>query len=204
MSDNNIPLEIQMEIIQRIPDIKSVIRCRSVSKAWKSMIDSKEFVTAHTLRHPAKPHLLIRKRDCNDGQVKYVSIVDDDTFPNQKVSVFVPDSVNKFSPDSKIVGSSHGLFCVYDDKMSNVVIWNPSLRKTVDIAVPNVSREKSYRTIVGFGVCPGNLDPKLVKIRYVSDWSKLKDVNTSTQVEVFTLSSSGGIWRSPLKLQCPS
>nr|XP_043632991.1 F-box protein At3g07870-like [Erigeron canadensis] len=201
MSDN-LPIEMQMEIIQRIPDIKLVAHYRFVSKAWKSVIDSNEFVAAHALRHQANDRLLIRTRDRRDGKVKYVSIVDDDTFPNQKVSVFVPDSVNKFSHDSIIVGSCHGLFCLYDDKTSTAAIWNPAIRKIIDVAVPNMIREKYYRTFVGFGLCPDNLEPKLVKITYVSDWSKLEDVNTSTQVEVFTL-SSGGIWRSPLSGNVP-
>nr|XP_043632990.1 F-box/kelch-repeat protein At3g23880-like [Erigeron canadensis] len=135
--------------------------------------------------------------------VKYVSIVDDDTFPHQKVSDdFVPDSVNKFRHDSIIVGTSHGLFCVYEEKTSTAVIWNPCIRKTVVIAVPNLLPEKYYWTVVGFGVCPRNLDPKLVKISYVSAFGRLKDVNASTQVEVFTL-SSGGTWRSPLSINLP-
>nr|XP_043635121.1 putative F-box protein At1g47730 [Erigeron canadensis] len=201
MSDN-IPFDIQTEIIQRIPDTKTVIRYRSVSKAWKSVIDSKEFVAAHALRYQARPHLLIRKRDCSDGRVKYVSIVDDDTFPNQKVSVFVPDLVNKFSHNSEIVGSCFGLFCLYDDKTSTAVIWNPAIRKTFASKVPKVSREWYYTTTIGFGVCPQNLDPKLVKIAYAYDLSRLHDLNASTQVEVFTL-SSGGTWRSPLCSNLP-
>ncbi|GJW60406.1 ribonuclease H-like domain-containing protein, partial [Tanacetum coccineum] len=41
MSDN-IPFDIQTEIIKRAP-VKSVIRFRTVSKSWKSLIDSSEF-----------------------------------------------------------------------------------------------------------------------------------------------------------------
>ena len=39
MSDN-IPFEIQTEIIKKVPDIKSLIRFRAVSKPWKSLIDT--------------------------------------------------------------------------------------------------------------------------------------------------------------------
>nr|XP_043634247.1 uncharacterized protein LOC122605376 [Erigeron canadensis] len=223
MSDS-IPFEVQTEIILRIPDTKSLIRYRSVSKAWKSVIDSKEFVTAHTLRHHQahnRYHLLIKTLDCegcedctgdnpiskhcdycNYTPVKYMSIVDDDeTFPHQKVSVFAPDSVHKFSRDLEIIGTSHGLFFLYEYGMDTALIWNPCIRKTVAILVPDKS-ERYYRTTIGFGVCPQNLDPKLVKITYAYDLRKLQDFNASTQAEVFTL-SSGGTWRSPLSSNLP-
>nr|XP_043616238.1 putative F-box protein At3g16210 [Erigeron canadensis] len=211
MSDN-ISFEIQMEIIERIPDIKWVIQYRSVSKAWKSVIDSKKFVTAHTLRHHQahnnRHHLLIRTQDCQDCKgctgtrpisehcidtpVKYFSIVDDDvTFPHEKVSV--PDSVEElFRYEAVIVGVCHGLFCLYEYSRT-AVIWNPSLTKTVVIPVSNVDR---CMTDVGFRVCPRNLDPKLVKI------TRVDDVNVGPQVEVFSL-SSGGTWRSPLGSNVP-
>nr|XP_043633937.1 F-box protein At4g22390-like [Erigeron canadensis] len=200
MSDN-IPLEIQMDIIQRFPDTKSLIRCRSVSKAWKSVIDSKDFVAAHTLRHQAhNQHLLIRTEtrcdvyfpiDENRPEVKYLSIADDETVPPQNHVVFVPDSVKKFH---SVIGTAYGLFALFLSKPDTVVIWNPFIRKTVEIPVPC---EK--HNVFGFGVCPRNLDPKLVKITFDS---QLQDGSTGTQVEVFSL-SSGGTWRSPLSSNVP-
>nr|XP_043634200.1 F-box/kelch-repeat protein At3g23880-like [Erigeron canadensis] len=222
MSDN-IPFELQTEIIRRIPDTKSLIQFRSVSKAWKSVIDSKEFVKAHTLRHHQahnRHHLLIRTKDCegcedctgdipiskhcdhcNYTPVEYYSIVDDESFPHQKVSVFVPDLVEEFSDNSVTIVTSHGLFCFYEYGMDSAVIWNPCIRKTVAIPVPDKSG-RYYTTTIGFGVCPQNLEPKLVKITYVDDLSRLQDVNASTQVEVFTL-CSGGTWRSRLSGNLP-
>ncbi|KAJ0818201.1 putative F-box domain-containing protein [Helianthus annuus] len=47
MSDN-VPFEIQEEIIKRLP-VKSLIRFRSVSKSWKSLIDSSNFITHYRL-----------------------------------------------------------------------------------------------------------------------------------------------------------
>nr|XP_043632988.1 TMV resistance protein N-like [Erigeron canadensis] len=166
------------------------------SRAWKSVIDSKDFVTAHTLCHEANHHLLIIKawKSVIDSKVNYVSVVDDDTFPHQKVNVFVPDSIEKFSNDLEI---NH-----YCPVTSIAIIWNPCIRKTVAIAIPNVFRKRHLSTVVGFDVCPRNLDPKLVKITYVSDLGRLGYANTGAQVEVFTL-SSGGTWRSPLSSNLP-
>ncbi|GJS20103.1 probable galacturonosyltransferase 7 isoform X2 [Tanacetum coccineum] len=49
MSDN-IPFEIQMEIIKKVPDVGSLIRFRSVSKPWKSFIDSPQCIAGSGVR----------------------------------------------------------------------------------------------------------------------------------------------------------
>ncbi|KAJ0449535.1 putative F-box domain-containing protein [Helianthus annuus] len=75
MSDN-VPFEIQEEIIKRLP-VKSLIRFRSVSKSWKSLIDSSNFITHYRSQHQ---HLLLY----NYQSVVYpkcLSIVDDNTSP---------------------------------------------------------------------------------------------------------------------------
>nr|XP_043615659.1 F-box/kelch-repeat protein At3g23880-like [Erigeron canadensis] len=183
MSDN-IPFEIQMEILERIPDVKSLIQFRSVSKAWKSMIDSKDFITAHTLRRHTTPHHLLFLKTADCCKV----CIEDCEF----------NKVNKIDDDSIILGSSHGLFCLYEPEVNTVVIWNPSIRKTVATKIPNLRVDKCYETVVGFGVCPRNLDPKIVKITYPSV-VLITNENFSTQVEVFT----GGTWRIPLSSNLP-
>ncbi|GKE57425.1 probable galacturonosyltransferase 7 isoform X2 [Tanacetum coccineum] len=54
MSDN-IPFDIQMEIIKRVSNVKSLIQLRSVSKLWKSFIDSSDFINGYGSRH-TQPH----------------------------------------------------------------------------------------------------------------------------------------------------
>ncbi|KAI3822971.1 hypothetical protein L1987_10574 [Smallanthus sonchifolius] len=79
----NIPFEIQVEITKRTP-VKSLIRFRSVSKRWKSVINSSEFISAHSVNQTQQHHLLVRYKV--DFKEKYVMIVDDDSFPNLKFS----------------------------------------------------------------------------------------------------------------------
>ncbi|GKA60231.1 putative F-box protein, partial [Tanacetum coccineum] len=135
MSDN-IPFEIQIEIMKRLP-IKPLLQFRLVSKAWKSLIDSSEFIAAyqHTER---QHHLLVR----DDFEQNYVCVADDDTFPNQKVTLTVPTSVTQFYKP-EILGSSQGLFCLYyspreprDFGTRTAVIWNPTIKKSIAIDVP--------------------------------------------------------------------
>ncbi|KAJ0647118.1 putative F-box domain-containing protein [Helianthus annuus] len=186
MSDN-VPFEIQEEIIKHLP-VKSLIRFRSVSKSWKSLIDSSNFITHYTSQ---QQHLLVYIRRYG-SEAKYVSIVDDNTFPEQRVSVTLPPLVKMLESYRKI-GSSHGLLCLYND--GKLVIWNPSIRKAVAVVVPNVVDAKMFNTELGFGVCRETSDPKVVKIRYMKRFADLEIVTSIPwQVEVFTLSTWE--WRS--------
>ncbi|GKE05675.1 F-box domain containing protein [Tanacetum coccineum] len=69
-----------------------------------------------------------------------------------------------------------------------VVLWNPSIRKSVGIPVPNVFDSPNEYTRIGFGVCLDTNDPKLVKINVVETPSICWDV------QVFTLSSR--VWKT--------
>ncbi|XP_076882904.1 uncharacterized protein LOC143531509 [Bidens hawaiensis] len=180
----NIPLDIQVEIIKRLLPAKSLIRFRSVSKQWKSLIDSSEFITDHSVNQ-AQPHRLLIKYaiDSQYDRYHYVSIVDDDSFPQPKAPIYSPTLIRIMITGSLRI-LSHGLVCSYGlysvgkDRMMLMVLWNPSIRKSVGIELPT-----DDSIVVGFGVCPQTSDIKIVNIT-PDNW----------QVEVFTLSSRA--WRS--------
>ncbi|GKC31373.1 F-box domain containing protein, partial [Tanacetum coccineum] len=68
-------------------------------------------------------------------------------------------------------------------------IWNPSIRKSVSILIPNVLKDTNgdRYTVIGFGVCPDDTsDPKLVKINVNATYTWV--------VEVFTLSTR--VWQT--------
>ncbi|KAF5796749.1 putative F-box domain-containing protein [Helianthus annuus] len=177
-----IPLEIQSEIFKKLP-VKSLIQLRSVSKTWKSLIDSSAFIASYSSQ---QRHLLAY----HDREHRYDSIVDDDTFPNKKVTVTIPVNQQK---DYDIIGCSHGLLCLYGEfgryvPRCKAIIWNISVRKAVTVVVPKmgVGLHKAF----GFGVCCGTCDPKIVKITYNDT-----ELMTSNRwhAEVFSLST--GAWR---------
>ncbi|MFS8015819.1 putative F-box domain-containing protein [Helianthus anomalus] len=168
MSDH-IPFEIQSEIMNMLP-AKSLIRFRSVCKSWKSLIESSDFITGYSGQHQ---HLLVRYIECEPD---YVSIiVDDDTFPRQKVSVTVPRS----------------LIC-----LNIIEQLAPLTACCAAVVLPNVPDNQIYGTVLGFWVCGETNDPKIVKINCMKDLWGVEDVAyVPWQVEVFTLST--GAWRSP-------
>ncbi|KAJ0568609.1 putative F-box domain-containing protein [Helianthus annuus] len=205
MSDN-IPFEIQSEIIKRLPVI-SLIQFRTVSKPWKSLIDSSPFINHYSTQNKQKQRLLVTYDDPLDSETKYVSIADeDDTFPHQKLSYSFPLLANVLQ-HSSIIGTSHGLVCLYgsdDSGKDMAVVCNLSIRKAVGVIVPNLPSGTTYGIVVGFGVCGETTDPKIVKITYVIDrWIDIESVSSIPwQVEVFTLST--GAWRAPYSNSLPS
>nr|GEX65951.1 hypothetical protein [Tanacetum cinerariifolium] len=170
---NHIPFEIQEQIIQKLP-VKSLIKSRSISKPWKSLIDSSKFIADYNVCE-AKPKCLFINYKEDDDQYyddnpnQFISIIDDDSFPQHKFAVPLPIPVNSRKDFGliEVVGSSHGLICFYgidhDAATMMTINWNLSIRKSVGFHVPNLYIEP-YRTIIGFGVCPHTIDPKFIKI----------------------------------------
>ncbi|MFS8031063.1 putative F-box domain-containing protein [Helianthus anomalus] len=187
----DIPFEIQAEIMKRLP-VRSLIQFRSVSKQWKSLIDSSDFISHYSSQ---QQHLLTRYVNLGSLHPTYLSIVDDHTFPRHRVSLTVPLPVNLLT-NYDIIGTSCGLLCLYSSYQKGrngpvsgsgmAVIWNLAIRKFVAVGVRNVM----FRTVLGFGVCRESADPKIVKITCRGDGEDVESV-----VEVFTLSSRA--WRNP-------
>nr|XP_043616236.1 uncharacterized protein LOC122588169 [Erigeron canadensis] len=160
-----IPLEIQAEILKRLP-LEPLLRCRTVSKSFKSLIDSQDFIVSYCVDHPQIDYRYILRYQIpyeprlNDDPVddKYLTCFDNDDddymysepgFSHHDFFIHpIPSLIKKIEPHSKAVGSSHGLLCFsgsyYEnpDRFSNetemVVLWNVSLRKSVGIRVPDI------------------------------------------------------------------
>lgn len=190
MSDNIPPLDIQMEIIKYVSDPKSLIQFRSVSKQWKSFIDSSEFFKGYGDRHTQPLSNILSYKD-EVWHDNYISFVDDNIEPfmvQQQQGQFVVSSFLKKFDMRKVVGVCEGLLCLYglhrgDGKMI-FVIWNPSIGKSVGIhALWLTSRHSGYALAFGFGVCPIGKDPSIVT--FISSGWEIRAM-------VFTLSS--GVW----------
>ncbi|GKA01420.1 probable galacturonosyltransferase 7 isoform X2 [Tanacetum coccineum] len=193
MSDN-IPFDIQMEIVKKVSNLKSLIQFRSVSKLWKSFIDGSEFINGYGVHHTQPhSHILSYRIDSHymDYELKYICLVEDniETFKvqQQDIAPFVVSPLLKEYQIRSFVGACHGLLCLYcfrpEDK-DILVIWNPSIGKSFGIALPECDLQTFKQTSYGFGVCPVTNDPTVVKFVCAD--------NMPWHVEVFTLSS--GVW----------
>ncbi|XP_076900255.1 putative F-box protein At3g16210 [Bidens hawaiensis] len=185
---NYLPLEIQEQIMKWLP-VKSLIQFRSVSKTWKSYIDSAGFVASYSSN---KQHIWVQYYDEEIREEIYLSIVDDDTFALNRV--YLPPL--RLPDYTKCIGCSDGLLCFY--KVGGTAfLWNPSIRERFHVDVPIVANGFIHDVVLGFGVCPETNDLKIVKITCVenvfADDLELEEEEVN-KVDVWTLSTRA--WRS--------
>ncbi|GJV18893.1 F-box domain containing protein [Tanacetum coccineum] len=126
MSDN-IPLDIQMEIMQRLP-VNSLLQFRTISKTWKSFINGRNFLVSYGVSL-TQPSRFLVSYALGTGEVFAWIVV----FFSYKFAA----------------------------------LWNPSIRKSVGVAVPyDPSKACIEKIAFGFGVHPKTLDPTIIKISY--------------------------------------
>ncbi|KAF2293490.1 hypothetical protein GH714_002229 [Hevea brasiliensis] len=93
---------------------------------------------------------------------------------------------------------TYGVFClsygVYGKYTDGAALWNPSVRKIVNIPCPNVKFTSLgfYKHLLGFGFDSATDDYKLVRIVYLPD-SNFKFDKIPPLVEIYSLRSRG--WR---------
>lgn len=189
---------IIIDILHRLP-VKTLLRCTAVSKSWYSLITSNEFISSH-MKYAASskkvaPSLLLRR--CIKSSERYELYSDNESFTRFATLEFPFRSMNAFFT---IVGSCNGLLCLSDDRvyfMNTIILWNPSIKKSVLLPKPNMiySSYGSFIQCLGFGFDPVGNDYKVVRITYV-------DLPNKPQIEVYKLSS--GVWQdmSFLELGC--
>ncbi|XP_050283006.1 F-box/kelch-repeat protein At3g23880-like isoform X2 [Quercus robur] len=153
MSDY-LPEEVVLQILCRLP-VKSLIRFRSVSKSWNSLITTSAFIDSHltqSLSLPSNSNKLI----VSQHDVCYKFIHDDDNDSDssfhQFQNVVLPLSFSYL----RLIGSVNGLFCLCEEEQ--IILWNPCIRKF--ITLPKTNSE----VINGFGFDARTNDYKVVSI----------------------------------------
>ncbi|GJZ20184.1 putative pentatricopeptide repeat-containing protein [Tanacetum coccineum] len=160
--------------MKRTPTI-SLIRFRSVSKQWKSLIDSSKFIKDHSqYQHRILARYMLESdSDLECECFSFIKNDNDDVFPNQKSSLTLPLLISSFN-DIKMYNSVNGFlrFKGYIDsfKTSFAVFWNPTVGKSVSIKIPH-----GLWSYIGFGFCPYTFDPKLVVINIAYDTFRCED-----------------------------
>ncbi|CAH9120403.1 unnamed protein product [Cuscuta epithymum] len=185
MSD--IPLEVVADFLSRVPAM-SLLRFRCVSKQWRSIIDSPEFIKMHlnrTLYTKSDRKLILRS--C------YLYSADFDGLDNTNVAHYVKleHPCKPREVGTVFVGSCHGLLCLdggVEDKC--ILLWNPTTRKHFRLPPSKFERPmESFckRTMVfGFGYDKASDDYKVLRI--------LQSYYMDSEVQVFSMKSKA--WRT--------
>ncbi|GLU15700.1 hypothetical protein SLE2022_321700 [Rubroshorea leprosula] len=181
-------LDLIVDILSRLP-VKDLLRFRCVSKTFRSLIDSSDFVKLH-LNRSVTSHtnhtLILSKHDLRVADLA---------------------SLNSFSrlqhplmgDDLNILGSCNGLLCI-SNILDDMAVWNLSMKKY--IILPSLSLGSYDLYVFGFGYDSVNDDYKVVRITQ-SGGKEGKPLES--EVKVLSMGRKG--WRRiediPYVLPCP-
>ncbi|KAK1356570.1 F-box domain-containing protein [Heracleum sosnowskyi] len=158
-----LPCELIGEILCLLP-VKTLLRCRCVSKQWCSIVDSTYFVQKH---HKASIQMnsggIIMKGVENFVLVDYESLHDD-----VAAAIEITDPLKTLLSCAELVGSANGLVCLWENLPNIIYLLNPSTRKCkrlplVPVEFPSCFN-KIEKCVCGFGYDQLSDDYKVVKI----------------------------------------
>ncbi|GJW02665.1 hypothetical protein Tco_1561521 [Tanacetum coccineum] len=143
-----------MDIMNRLP-VKSLHQFRVVLKQRKFSIDSFDFIRNYGCRERNTCCFNLSYRHNNQG---YINSFDENLgFRN------FDSNLNVFT--LKLVASSGGVWCFSYLENSILPNWNPSIKKSVGISVPNYALQPdSPKMIFGFGIRLVTLEATILKI----------------------------------------
>ncbi|KAL4376879.1 hypothetical protein GQ457_02G032530 [Hibiscus cannabinus] len=157
MSDY-LPEVVVLEILKRLP-VKSLLRFRSVSWTWNSLICGPSFISTHLQSSLSNntPFFLIHYGET--GKDNYSFHYDNDGFDELK-QLQLP--VFDCSSRTAVLDSCNGLICLilFHCEILNFVIWNPSIQKY--IFLPQLSISEDAELKFGFGFDSRTNDYKLL------------------------------------------
>ncbi|KAK1367961.1 hypothetical protein POM88_034053 [Heracleum sosnowskyi] len=166
-----LPAHLVLEILFRTP-VKSLVRCKCVSKSWFALIHDSTFIQMHLEFHTSRNKLLIcdicyddksvLKNACGDYSHKLIALlgVIGPPIPLLRVDIHFTDRPNypkkinfpDFSKRMILAGSINGIVCLaHCEEMSErfVVLWNPGINYWNPIGLVE---SKSWEFMsVGFG-----------------------------------------------------
>lgn len=205
---SHLPLEIAELILSRVPVI-SLLRFRTVCKAWRSLIGSPAFIQLHfknyTLSSSTPHHFIVHStvkseseyRDFDDDNLITLHIQDPPR--NDFISLNFSSSLGKddkasippLSNLALIASPSNGIVCVLVILASGddlTYLWNPATRTSKRLPPHTLHLDGVHESIsLGFGFDPIANDYKVV--RFLSFF----DQKWNITVEVYSVNR--GCWR---------
>ncbi|XP_024983443.1 F-box/kelch-repeat protein At3g06240-like isoform X2 [Cynara cardunculus var. scolymus] len=150
MSRTLFPEEVLEQILIRL-SVKDLIRCRSVSKSWLSLISDPNFVKGHLKNS--------HNRDRNDDGIGNRRIVMSIIPCCYRHRLYERDDIFFDARECHLFGSANGLVCV-SPSHSEILLVNPETREVNKLKNPHIP-EIGY-LIGGFGYDPSTDDYKVV------------------------------------------
>ncbi|KAL6283261.1 hypothetical protein ACE6H2_014190 [Prunus campanulata] len=210
----SLPEEIIQHILIRLP-VKSLIKCTSVCKTWRSMIINQSFIRAHLsttvdFANQNDVDLLLLHRisgssSRNNYQNTFIHKVEDEVHSvhhdkqafDEYSEIEFPIAAKKNYGNShiRVLGTCDGLifFAYYIPCYAyNFIICNPAIKKSVTLPNPGITfptQGVKDGASIGFGFDATTNDYKVMRVVTL-----LYEDGTPTLAEVYSLAT--GTWRS--------
>ncbi|KAL5723431.1 hypothetical protein ACHQM5_006834 [Ranunculus cassubicifolius] len=154
-----LPNEILFNIFTRLP-VKSCLRCKSLSKYWKELIASPEFIHQHLHHAKASTRIILSTPLHQRVQLRSLISISTACYPKYSRSYRV-----SMPRDVYIVGSCNGLLCL-SDYANFVIICNPVTAHHIEDSFGDLDDYDHRWLDLGFGHDPRNDEYKVVRIIY--------------------------------------
>ncbi|KAI8534216.1 hypothetical protein RHMOL_Rhmol10G0071800 [Rhododendron molle] len=193
--------DVLMDILSRLP-AKSLLRCKSVSKYWYSLILNPNFISLHRTR--AQPYYYIHLIPSGTAESSMYMVPDETSIEQLDLS-FTGPHLKEFCHG----GSSRGLMCLFNFKNSDIVLCNPAMRESRLLPRPPSATLRT--TYLGFAFIPQTNDYNVVRLAtiYESDLKKpfesydddeafrmhIRSTHTSVEHKVQIYSMSTDSWK---------
>ncbi|PSS05964.1 F-box protein [Actinidia chinensis var. chinensis] len=191
MSDN-LPSDVLIEILTRLP-VKSLVLFSCVCKHWYTLITNPVFISTH-LNRSHNQLLFVRHYNMFQEMERYALHFPSESYGEYAELECPVKSVNEYF---RILGSCNGLICLSDDYSTHtdtIVIWNPSVRRSVTLPKPGFPHATQGTCLLGFGFDALSNDYKVVRIVYEHNVPDDSYYRLPPNVEIYALST--GNWRS--------
>ncbi|CDP16120.1 unnamed protein product [Coffea canephora] len=195
----NLPSHLINDILSRLPT-KTIIQCKSVCKSWLSLLSESEFTKLHLQRSP--PCLIINKFGCHPSELTCFGLVEFEDEPDHHGFRYVagttikpPEGCIENGLSVTMVGSINGLICLTESyhKHDAVNLWNPIMRESIALPVPEWGRSYTSTVSYGFGLSSESRKYKVVRI-FVELEKNTRHILKSN-CYVYTLGEETELWR---------
>ncbi|EYU31545.1 hypothetical protein MIMGU_mgv1a024021mg, partial [Erythranthe guttata] len=146
MAASNIPREIIEIILSKLPSVKPLLRFKTVSKSWNTLISDLVFIQTHLHSLKTSPDNLFLSRYKKSANSGFPMV----KFEGGKVDagvIFVENIPNSYNA---ILCECNGVLLLTRYDYDEYALWNPSTRETFPI---NYHGEFSGSYILDYGVC---------------------------------------------------
>ncbi|KAH9624231.1 hypothetical protein KSS87_021656 [Heliosperma pusillum] len=195
---DNLPIEISTDILHRL-EVKTLIKCTTLSKSFLSLITSQAFISTHIATKHTHFHLLFRYLTLDSKEIYHFD-PDDETFSGfQSQGLLVP-FLDYTDSCFTVAGCVNGVLCLVNDFRTEgtlIILWNPSIKKFLHVPLPILVYRTygPYESVCGFGFDSISDDYKVVRVVDLDAayFRTPRVMNPPSQVEVYSLKS--GCWR---------